>query len=414
MAEQNDRIVWVGYSWELTARQCCLCVAADDARYVDGQRTKEDPSISHYPLCWQANAEPVPPPPPGVVDTLGVSGIGGYLRESQSHLSTRESEWLEQVKLIDQGFERILADMLTGILNSLLDTHIDGDGNPRRTYVVIQGPAFPKLLGRLGYRRIREQDAGLSVYFLTFRRRFLTPNPLVLEDGLDSTDDGKPRPFGGMIHGPVPSDHEEAAVRKYYVLPAMIHAPAVNASNGNVCGGYSPLMLETFGQNTDSKADKDALVGFLAHLGVRRQNDGTIVAEGNRVGWLDHPSTPAFRRVHVPAPLLEVNQASLQRLREFLGAEPGLLGAIEPDSVPILSLRTVLRLVEDTGVSLSDVVGEVSAAMPDRADRGRSDDEAMECLLRACRDDLESVIRAVRSVAGRRGSAGHQTRASEP
>lgn len=410
MAKQSDRIVWVGYSWELTARHCCLCVSTDDARFTDGSREGGEPSISHYPLCWQANAEPVPPPPPGVVDTLGVSGLGGYLRESQSHLSGRECEWLEQVKLIDQGFERILADMLTGILNGLLGRKNDEGAGTGRTYVAIQGPAFPKLLGRMGYRRIREGDASLSVYFLTFRRRFLTPNPLVLEDGIASVGSaGAPVPFRGMIHGPLPSDHEEAAVRRYYILPATVHAPPVPSAVTSAWQGYSPLMLETFGQNTDTRADKEALVAFLGHLGIHSQNDGTIVVEENRIPWQEHPDTPAFRRVPVPAPLLAANRASLDKLREILGGERPALEAVPSDSVPIPMLRPIIQFVSDRGIRMDRLVDAVVAAEP-----ARETTDTTTWFLRQCRHNADGVMAIAAGVAMRHGTQGSGAKSPGP
>lgn len=287
MVNDTDPItLWLGYSWFLGPAKSHLCVTLID----------EDGKANHYPLSWDSDLKPTTPPIPGISDTMGISGVGAYLFNSHSKLTNEEEEWRAQVERLERGFERLLADVLQGIVSGALDNFV---GN--RVNFVIQGPAFPKLLGRLSYRHLRNSKKDVSFYFMTFRRKFLTPSPLLAWE----TNSSK---FEGMIHGPLPSNHEESIIKRYYILPK-------NEVN-NVAGRFCPLMLEFFQQNEPKEEDNNEMAVFLSSIGLKA-TPRQISVDSN--SWSFYPASKAFQVVMVPAPLLLANRSSKAKLHTLLG-----------------------------------------------------------------------------------------------
>ena len=417
MDVQNDRIIWVAYSWQLTAGPCAMCISVTSSDLADGRggnrdRQALDPEVLHFPLAWDARAKPVPLPEPGMVAPLGLSGLGGFHPEAQSTLTARENEWLAQVKLIDQGFERLLADLLTGIVNGVAEWEPPfdswrpeaGDGEPRRTHIVVQGPVFPKLLGRIGYRRICLRHPDLHLFFMTFRRRFLTPNPLLLED---TSTEG----FPGVIHGPVPSEHEEAVVRKFYVLPPAADyeyrrqgkrpekagaGPDPEDTVRGVQRGDYPILVEVFCQGTDLATEKVVLAEFLEGVGLRhvQRPNGRAELEADPNRWWQHPHEAALRRVWVPRLLLEANRASLGRLEELVGG--GKQRRSIPEGVlPFSHLKPILSFVQESQFPLSGAVNAVTAARETRD----ADCDVLDLFMEELRNDPDTALDQVRKAA---------------
>lgn len=291
MADEEKEAItlWLGYSWFLGPIKSHLCVTV-----FDGVKT------IHYPLSWDSDLRPTSPPTPGISDTMGISGVGAYLFNSQSKLSSEEEEWRVQVQKLERGFERLLADVLQGIVSDTLETYKD-----RKLYFVIQGPAFPKLLGRLSYRHLRNSKKKVSFYFMTFRRRFLTPSPLLKWEKSD-------KKFNGMIHGPLPSNHEESIVKRYYILP----------KNEEVLGRFCPLMVEFFHQNEPLPSDNAEMANFLSQIGLRA-TPKFISVDAKK--WDYYPDAKAFQVVMVPAPLLIASKASNLKLHRLLGERDDIL-----------------------------------------------------------------------------------------
>lgn len=154
---------------------------------------------------------------------------------------------------------------------------------------------------------------------MTFRRRFLTPNPLIETEFVDKTDiRKKQKDFDGMISGPIPSSHQEAIARKYYILPKLNHGSGENFNPGRYC----PLMLELFEQNLPRKADKDSLANFLFDIGIRKhqeeENDIIHIANDKKEKWSIHPDIYAFQKVLLPKQMLDIHRLSIDKLRKLL------------------------------------------------------------------------------------------------
>lgn len=300
--KKNDSsLFWIGYSWFLGPTQSMLTVS-----YVQNEGAKKskikavDSKPESKTFKWPSKIEASAPPDPGIVSTLGIAGIGGYLLDAQTKLSPQELLWREQVKCLEDRFERMLADALMATIHRIIEEH-------PKARIVIQGPAFPKLLGRLSYRNMRDGD--LDILFMTFRRRFLTPSPLLRHEVLSDKS-------LGYLYGPIPSFHEEAYTRKYYLLPAM----SENQLSFPIASGhYCPLLIELFEQNVTSsrEADLQRLEELLEGLGVNISSDNRIVINKDSALWSIYPNQEAFQRVLTPKELLQAHRHSVVKLREL-------------------------------------------------------------------------------------------------
>jgi len=260
---------------------------------------------------------------------LGISGLRGHYPESQSALSRSEEEWLEQVKLIDQHFERLLADLIMGVINHALD---ENKGNKSHRFI-IQGPAFPKLLGRLAYRRILDQAAVNGVFFMTFRRRFLMPHPMMA--------DGAPASY---LTGPIPSVHEHSLAKKYYLLPD-IKKEETDGLKPDI-----PLMIEVFEHPSKPERAMDAFKSVLNDLGVQRVKgtESYMVDHADADLWELFPSlSSVLQKVPAPRRLLEANRRSLEEMNVSLNTK------WSNAAIDLNSVRNVLKVLNDKGKNLT-------------------------------------------------------------
>jgi hypothetical protein len=307
--EQENTTIWMGYSWLLGYPRSYLCISVSDSW-----------KFTHYPVAWDSNVKSSIPPPLGIMDTIGIAGLGTSPIHAQSKLSDIDTRWGSQIKKLERSFERVLADTIQGVIYERLKN--TSKEERYRLNIVIQGPAFPKLLGRLSYRHLRASHSNMSVYFMTFRRRFLTPGPLLLKEGAREIEKG-------LIRGPYPNDHEESVVRRYYILPRTT-VPATKANEFPFASdivyntpepavSFCPLMLEFFCQNQDDERENEmkALATFLADLKIYHADENGFCTDGNE--WSVYPSPAALQRVIVPSQLLEANRQSRKKLQELLG-----------------------------------------------------------------------------------------------
>jgi len=412
MTSSSDSVIWVGYSWQLTAGKSALCVAVSKSEVGEEGDTKQDREVLSFPLIWDSRAKPVPLPEPGMVSALGISGLGGFHPEAQSILGPAGGDWVEQVKLIDQRFERILADLLMGIVNGIarreepFDGWLPGVAGKRASassvHIVIQGPSFPKLLGRLAYRRLSMANEQLTVSFLTFRRSFLTPNPLLLSELTTPEQSGR----NVLLHGPVPSVHDEAIVRRYYILPRPVSPLEEDKrSSGQQpdfpgLRGQYPLLMEAFCQGL---VGQEALVSrvdrVLQSIGFSSGTtpDGEWVAEWGR--WQQHPREEALRRVWVPKHMMEVNAASLAGLRELIGEKPESVA--DPTIIPFANIKRVLDVAQESELSIGEFVKQM-VAKPRAFPGGEAGDRVSEFLEYVRKHPTEATASA-ESIVGHGG-----------
>jgi len=293
---------------------------------------------------------------------LGISGLRGhYTDESQSALSRSEGEWLEQVKLIDQHFERLLADLIMGVINHALD---DGDDDEHR--FIIQGPAFPKLLGRLAYRRILDRATMAGVFFMTFRRRFLLPHPMMAAE-----------PQETYLMGPIPSVHEHSLVKKYYLRPEI--TGVVPNEQPEI-----PLMIEVFEHPSEPERAKLILATALQDLGVQRESKAIMVGGET---WDRFPtSSSVVQKVPAPRKLLEANRLSLEAMNRAL--KPKWSDA----TIDFNSVSPILRLLAEKKQS-NMAIGELLNCVAGRVAATNKDTSSPEDWLRLFRMPVEELRR---------------------
>ncbi len=304
-------LYWIGYSWFITPSRVAISISSTTSS--EGDDSKD---IDNDILDWEPQTQFVPFPEMGIMETMGISGIGGYYPEAQSTLSPKNTEWLQQVKLIDAAFERMLADALVREILKCVkrireaeaskkeEKKIKKPDNKSSHFIIVQGPAFPKILGRLSYRRIMQlapQDTHL--FFMTFRRRFLTPNPVNEMKTTIQSD------FRGCLYGPYPSFHDESLCRKYYLLCRCDTSP-------EICLQY-PLMIEFFSQTPDSIVEDDALKNLFTSIGINNYLEQDFYINSSNDSWVLHPEKgEIIQRVWIPGQLKAVNDNSMQELKK--------------------------------------------------------------------------------------------------
>ncbi|MCD4829527.1 MAG: hypothetical protein K8R90_08900 [Candidatus Cloacimonetes bacterium] len=320
---------WIGYSWFITPSRAAIYLACES----ESEKSKDTDSY----LLWKPSSENVPFPEMGVMETLGISGIGGYYKEAQSLLSKESIEWLQQVKRIDSGFERILADMLTETISTITSEITDNEEH----CIIVQGPAFPKLIGRLSYRRILENHPKCSLVFMTFRRRFLTPNPVQ-----EFADNAILTENRGILAGPFPSLHEDSICRKYYFLPNHDTREKSAASSKQL---HYPLMIESFNQTYDVLEENRRLNSLFQGLGVTRRNGEIVIRDEAR--WVLHPgNAEIIQKVFIPIELRNVNNNSILELQNNVSGKK----AVSEEIKKMCEVTDLLEKYED--IRLHDVI----------------------------------------------------------
>jgi len=245
----------ITYSYKMVPPKVALVV-----RLVDTQ--KKNLSLQ-WGIKWDIGIKCAEPSPINAEGTYGLSMLGGQYSFLYSPLIENQSPWLEQIQNTDMVFERVLADILLATIIKVQGEETEGDSktigkgnlkavkrngdightegtgkdiNKESRIILVKGPAFPKLLGRLAYRRLNDWCGDYRVVFITYSRRFLSPLPF--RPPKDFTTDK-------IIKGPFPSVHETAILRYFYCLPGREYIPASCQTPDQLL----PLRLEVFCQN---------------------------------------------------------------------------------------------------------------------------------------------------------------------
>lgn len=268
---------WIAYSWRITRTRATMVVASNSAR---------EEKTRLYSLNWPLSACAVPLPDLGTAEPIGLAGLSNWSLYSASPLAEDSGEWVRRLRAIDVQFERCLADLLLSVL-----LHETQRGARR---IVIQGPAFPKLVGRLAY--LGDTTEGLDVHFMTFRRRFLLPNPLV------------GTVLKGGIAGPFPSLHDEGICRRFYAVFREERAQTLRAEPSLL-----PLMVESVCLSGLSDGGLSAARELFGGQGNDADFAPTYTSEHDV--WTPYPNDhPATEKVMIPAPLERVRLSSVDTL----------------------------------------------------------------------------------------------------
>jgi hypothetical protein len=173
----------------------------------------------------------------------------------------------------------------------------------QRIQIVVQGPAFPKLIGRLCYSNILEHKTGPSIFFITFRRRFLAPTPVLRPDEPINNN----KCLEDYLYGPFPDPHESALIRRFFLWnPAAQNLETL------------PLMIEVLANEEGGKNSRSEVESFVREL---NQTGGKYSSFLDSSQWILHPDVTTLKKVYVPKELLNLNKSSWNKLTDLLSSD---------------------------------------------------------------------------------------------
>lgn len=294
---KESKCLWIAYSWHISQQKVHLCIGT---REVGGTDSALLSNLLYFPFDISQSA--TLPPDMGVVAPLGVSGLNGPYQGATSPLDVYKNQWHSYALRMDEEFERTLANLLLPQIfpinndqEPLFQEEPIKDNYDFPKYIIIQGPAFPKLLGRIAYRH-KVNSNGPHILFITFRRRFLTPNPIMTEAFNDIKK--------GIVQGPFPDLNKEALLRRYYLM--------VESEVDEI-----PLMIEFMQHDQQYPFDQNIVDDFFNDvLQLKFNLDGSI-SSPDKKSWVLHPDrnfSPALHQVAVPKILYDLNLETLREL----------------------------------------------------------------------------------------------------
>lgn len=317
MNNSVGKIYYVAYSWNISGNLIQLCVG-----YSRESQTKQAHSSSkneeHF-FCYsqKVKVDNAIPPDMGTSATRGISGLHAISEKSRSPLDIEENYWHQQIEVIDSAFERILADLMLNIIQTKIINSDNDTANTQKStladnkkinYIIVQGPPFPKFLGRMLYRDNYNGET-YQLVFATFRRRFLTPNPF---SNMDETELKR-----GKKYGPCPDLNKEALLRQFYFLP---HSKAINNNDTT----FMPIRFDFLHHNQMNLFKPDEIVEPLfEHLSIKKLELANTKKFGydfefiDKRKWVEHPDVGLeTHRVAVPYALYQLNKQSQNVLCE--------------------------------------------------------------------------------------------------
>jgi hypothetical protein len=130
-------------------------------------------------IKWDMDIRYAEPPLINTQGVYGISMLGGQYTFAYSPIVENQWEWTEQIQISDILFERVLADMLITAIIKAQETVTYKKTNSKKkknktvnktnlaeesklckddaaNIILVKGPTFPKLLGRLAYQQMNE------------------------------------------------------------------------------------------------------------------------------------------------------------------------------------------------------------------------------------------------------------------